>query len=109
MVLVSIGTTLYPDHLQSSSLTNFVLSVAAELGDYDPRRHSPGYVSEFRFVANQTAELETKISEHHKELQWVTTCYHLQYRQEFANKSPLLPLVISHVSYSPLSLQRVDL
>lgn len=63
----SLCTTLYPDHC--SSLTDFVLSVAAELGDYDPRRHSPGYVSEFRFVANQTAELETKISEHHKELQ----------------------------------------
>nr|XP_018908523.1 PREDICTED: band 4.1-like protein 4A [Bemisia tabaci] len=42
--------------------------VQSELGDYDPRRHSPGYVSEFRFVANQTAELETKIAQIHKEL-----------------------------------------
>ncbi|XP_054277525.1 band 4.1-like protein 4 isoform X2 [Macrosteles quadrilineatus] len=43
--------------------------VQSELGDYDPRRHSPGYVSEFRFLSNQTVELETKIAEHHKDLQ----------------------------------------
>nr|CAD7429190.1 unnamed protein product [Timema monikensis] len=40
----------------------------AELGDYDPRRHSPGYVSEFRFLSNQTVELESRISELHKGL-----------------------------------------
>nr|CAD7256049.1 unnamed protein product [Timema shepardi] len=39
-----------------------------ELGDYDPRRHSPGYVSEFRFLSNQTVELESRISELHKGL-----------------------------------------
>ncbi|KAL1110364.1 hypothetical protein AAG570_007895, partial [Ranatra chinensis] len=44
------------------------LLVQSELGDYDPHRHSPGYVSEFRFVANQTVELENKIAEIHKEL-----------------------------------------
>ncbi|XP_046661412.1 band 4.1-like protein 4 isoform X2 [Homalodisca vitripennis] len=43
--------------------------VQSELGDYDPRRHSPGYVSEFRFLSNQTVELEGKIAEHHKDLQ----------------------------------------
>ena len=45
-----------------------VISVAAELGDYDPRRHSPGYVSEFRFISNQTVELESRIAELHKGL-----------------------------------------
>lgn len=44
-------------------------SVSAELGDYDPRRHGPGYISEFRFVSNQSVELENKIAELHKELQ----------------------------------------
>ncbi|KAJ9591835.1 hypothetical protein L9F63_001652, partial [Diploptera punctata] len=39
-----------------------------ELGDYDPRRHSPGYVSEFRFISNQTVELESRIAELHKGL-----------------------------------------
>lgn len=42
--------------------------LAAELGDYDPRRHSYGYVSEFRFLANQTSELEARIVELHKTL-----------------------------------------
>ncbi|KAK0170006.1 hypothetical protein PV328_010621 [Microctonus aethiopoides] len=42
--------------------------VQSELGDYDPRRHSLGYVTEFRFLANQTAELEAKIVELHKTL-----------------------------------------
>lgn len=45
------------------------LFVTAELGDYDPRRHSPGYVSEFRFLSNQTVEIENKIAELHKTLQ----------------------------------------
>ncbi|XP_043279671.1 band 4.1-like protein 4 isoform X1 [Venturia canescens] len=42
--------------------------VQSELGDYDPRRHSLGYVTEFRFLANQTAELEARIVELHKTL-----------------------------------------
>lgn len=40
---------------------------SAELGDYDGRRHSPGYVSEFRLVPNQTKELEQRISEIHQQ------------------------------------------
>lgn len=39
----------------------------AELGDYDVRRHSHGYVSEFRLVPNQTKELEQRISEIHQQ------------------------------------------
>ncbi|XP_060869241.1 band 4.1-like protein 4 isoform X2 [Metopolophium dirhodum] len=42
--------------------------VQSELGDFDPRRHTLGYVSEFRFVSNQNAELENRIGEIHKEL-----------------------------------------
>lgn len=44
------------------------LYFAAELGDYDPRRHLPGYASEFNIIANQTQELESKASEIHKGL-----------------------------------------
>lgn len=36
---------------------------SAELGDYDPSRHSPGYVSEFRFLANQTEEQEVGVGD----------------------------------------------
>ena len=40
----------------------------AELGDYDTQRYSPGYISEFRFVPNQTEELEERISAYHRRL-----------------------------------------
>jgi hypothetical protein len=42
--------------------------VAAELGDYDPVRHSPGYVSEFRFLSSQSEELEQTIHIIHAKL-----------------------------------------
>lgn len=44
------------------------LFISAELGDYDPRRHSNGYVSEFRLIANQSKELENRVMELHQQL-----------------------------------------
>ncbi|OXA62814.1 hypothetical protein Fcan01_02506 [Folsomia candida] len=41
-------------------------AVQSELGDYDPRRHCTGYISEFRFVSNQSPDLEASITELHK-------------------------------------------
>ena len=38
---------------------------SAELGDYDSNRHSPGYVSEFRFMAAQSEELEAEVEAAH--------------------------------------------
>lgn len=35
----------------------------AELGDYDPEVHTPGFISEFRFIPEQTEELELAIFE----------------------------------------------
>ncbi|KAG1671769.1 Band 4.1-like protein 4 [Nymphon striatum] len=46
----------------------FAYAVQSELGDFDPQRHLPGYISEFRFIANQTVELESKIAEFHQHL-----------------------------------------
>ncbi|CAG2188451.1 unnamed protein product [Mytilus edulis] len=48
-------------------ITNSFLFLA-ELGDYDPQRYSTGYISEFRFVPNQTEELEERISACHRRL-----------------------------------------
>ena len=45
-----------------------MINIAAELGDYDVSRHSQGYVSEFRFLASQTEELELRIEEAHARL-----------------------------------------
>ncbi|KAH8311430.1 hypothetical protein KR044_006277 [Drosophila immigrans] len=42
--------------------------VQSELGDYDQRRHSKGYVSEFRLLPNQSSELEARVSELHQQL-----------------------------------------
>ena len=39
--------------------------VAAELGDYDAKRHNQDYVSEFRFVPCQTEEFETRVMHIH--------------------------------------------
>ena len=43
-------------------------SFTAELGDYDPKRHMDGYVSEFRLFPNMTPTLEENIVEYHKTL-----------------------------------------
>lgn len=40
----------------------------AELGDYDPYKHTAGYVSEYRFVPDQKEELEEAIERIHKTL-----------------------------------------
>ena len=40
---------------------------AAELGDFSPRKHPPGYVSELQLFPGQTEDLEEKIAELHRE------------------------------------------
>ncbi|XP_013061121.2 band 4.1-like protein 4A isoform X1 [Biomphalaria glabrata] len=43
------------------------LALQSELGDYDPDVHSAGTVSEFRFVPNQSEEMEIDIFEKYKD------------------------------------------
>lgn len=59
------GRLLVPFDL-TAELCAYILQ--SELGDYDPRRHSTGYVSEFRFLPNQSLELEMRIAELHQTL-----------------------------------------
>lgn len=40
--------------------------IAAELGDYNPLEHTPGYLSELQLLPEQTEEAEHRISELHK-------------------------------------------
>ncbi|XP_057655699.1 band 4.1-like protein 5 isoform X5 [Diorhabda carinulata] len=42
------------------------LALQSELGDYDETQHTPATVSEFRFVPNQTEEMEIEILEEFK-------------------------------------------
>ncbi|XP_016296088.1 band 4.1-like protein 4 isoform X2 [Sinocyclocheilus anshuiensis] len=44
------------------------LAIQSELGDYDLYKHTPGYVSEYRFVPDQKEELEDSIEQIHKTL-----------------------------------------
>lgn len=48
------------------------MNFVAELGDYDPRRHSYGYVSEFSLMPNQSTELENRVTELHQQLKGMT-------------------------------------
>lgn len=67
--LHNILTQLYINFLITKHLFLFLIHYfTAELGDYDARKHAYGYVSEFRFIANQTRELEQRISEIHQKL-----------------------------------------
>ncbi|XP_052744223.1 band 4.1-like protein 4 isoform X2 [Bicyclus anynana] len=50
----------------AAELAAYVLQ--SELGDYDPRRHMPSYVSEFRLLAHQTPELEARAADIHRTL-----------------------------------------
>ncbi|CAG0894157.1 unnamed protein product [Darwinula stevensoni] len=43
-------------------------AIQSELGDFDARRHVPGYVSEFKLFPNQTEELEAQIADRHRTL-----------------------------------------
>lgn len=43
-------------------------SCIAEVGDYDPEDHPPGYVAQFKMLPKQTAKQEDKIAEIHKSL-----------------------------------------
>lgn len=45
--------------------------VSAELGDYDPQDHLPGYVSQFKMLPKQTQKQEEKIAEIHQTLTYV--------------------------------------
>ncbi len=51
-----------------SLLPSFLPSFSAELGDYDPNRHTPGYASEFRFFGAQSEETEAEVEAMHARL-----------------------------------------
>ncbi len=41
-------------------------SYAANLGDYDPEEHPPGYVSGYQIIPKQTERLEKRLEELHE-------------------------------------------
>ncbi|GBP89411.1 Band 4.1-like protein 4A [Eumeta japonica] len=60
-----------PGRLWSNERVAFE-SEGAELGDYESRRHPPGYVSEFALLPHQSPELEARAAEIHRTLTGVS-------------------------------------
>lgn len=63
-VFLYIGGEYFPKMKKNYNFFPFL----AELGDYDPYKHTAGYVSEYRFVPDQKEELEEAIERIHKTL-----------------------------------------
>lgn len=61
----------------------------AELGDYDPSTHTPATVSEFRFVPNQTEDMEEATLEEYKKLRGLTPA---QAETNYLNKAKWLDM-----------------
>lgn len=51
---------------------NKILHLLAELGDYDETVHTAAFISEFRFVPNQTEDLEIMVLEEYKKCHGLT-------------------------------------
>ncbi|XP_014251904.1 band 4.1-like protein 5 isoform X7 [Cimex lectularius] len=57
---------------ESTSIELAALALQSELGDYDETIHTPAYISEFRFVPNQTEEMELLILEEFQKCRGLT-------------------------------------
>ena len=47
-----------------------VFWLTAELGDYDEEDHTPAFISEFRFMPNQSEEMEMEIYQKYQSLRY---------------------------------------
>lgn len=61
----------------------------SELGDYDEGIHTPAFVSEFRFVADQNEEFEVHVLDQYKKLKGLTPA---QSEMQFLNKAKSLEM-----------------
>ena len=47
---------------------SFTHTLTAELGDYDPTKHSSNYVADFHLIPKQTHEMDDRIAQLHRSL-----------------------------------------
>lgn len=73
----------------STAVELAALALQSELGDFDDNIHTPATVSEFRFVPNQTEEMEIEILEEYKKCQRLTPA---QAEVNYLNKAKWLEM-----------------
>lgn len=73
----------------STAVELAALALQSELGDFDETIHTPATVSEFRFVPNQTEELEIEILEEYKKCKGLTPA---QAEVNYLNKAKWLEM-----------------
>uniref|UniRef100_A0A2A4IWX1 Moesin/ezrin/radixin homolog 1 n=1 Tax=Heliothis virescens TaxID=7102 RepID=A0A2A4IWX1_HELVI len=73
----------------STAVELAALALQSELGDFDENVHTPATVSEFRFVPNQTEEMEIEILEEYKKCKGLTPA---QAEVNYLNKAKWLEM-----------------
>lgn len=73
----------------STAVELAALALQSELGDFDEALHTPATVSEFRFVPNQTEEMEIEILEEYKKCKGLTPA---QAEVNYLNKAKWLEM-----------------
>ncbi|RVE46310.1 hypothetical protein evm_009029 [Chilo suppressalis] len=73
----------------STAVELAALALQSELGDFDEAIHTPATVSEFRFVPNQTEEMEIEILEEYKKCKGLTPA---QAEVNYLNKAKWLEM-----------------
>ncbi|XP_059062143.1 band 4.1-like protein 5 [Achroia grisella] len=73
----------------STAVELAALALQSELGDFDESIHTPATVSEFRFVPNQTEEMEIEILEEYKKYKGLTPA---QAEVNYLNKAKWLEM-----------------
>ncbi|GBP44397.1 Band 4.1-like protein 5 [Eumeta japonica] len=73
----------------STAVELAALALQSELGDFDESLHTPATVSEFRFVPNQTEEMEIEILEEYKKYKGLTPA---QAEVSYLNKAKWLEM-----------------
>lgn len=73
----------------STAVELAALALQSELGDFDETVHTPATVSEFRFVPNQTEEMEIEILEEYKKCKGLTPA---QAEVNYLNKAKWLEM-----------------
>lgn len=73
----------------STAVELAALALQSELGDFDEAVHTPATVSEFRFVPNQTEEMEIEILEEYKKCKGLTPA---QAEVNYLNKAKWLEM-----------------